>query len=142
MEISKENNFGTRQIATTAVLLAICIVSQVFKNLSVFITGPIVNTCIVLAVLMVNLPCGIILSIITPGGSRNNYFHNAWKYRACRDCGISFQKVIYGFRKQCVQDIQYGKGNLVFTCKRRIYGSYDIHVAASHIYSAEQPFEK
>jgi len=66
MERSKENNFGTRQIATTAVLLAICIVSQVFKNLSVFITGPIVNTCIVLAVLMVNLPCGIILSIITP----------------------------------------------------------------------------
>jgi hypothetical protein len=66
MERSKENNFGTGQIATTAVLLAICIVSQVFKNLSIFITGPIVNTCIVLAVLMVNLPCGIILSIITP----------------------------------------------------------------------------
>ena len=66
MERSKENNFGTRQIATTAVLLAICIVSQVFKNLSVFITGPIVNTCIVLAVLTVNLPCGIILGIITP----------------------------------------------------------------------------
>ena len=63
---TKENKFGTRQIATTAVLLAICIVSQVFKNLSIFITGPIVNTCIVLAVLMVNLPCGIILSIITP----------------------------------------------------------------------------
>ncbi|WP_034469703.1 MULTISPECIES: hypothetical protein [Butyrivibrio] len=63
---TKESKFGTRQIATTAVLLAICIVSQVFKNLSIFITGPIVNTCIVLAVLMVNLPCGIILSIITP----------------------------------------------------------------------------
>ena len=62
---TKESKFGTRQIATTAVLLAICIVSQVFKNLSIFITGPIVNTCIVLAVLMVNLPCGIILSIIT-----------------------------------------------------------------------------
>ena len=46
--------------------MAICIVSQVFKNLSVFITGPIVNTCIVLAVLTVNLPCGIILGIITP----------------------------------------------------------------------------
>lgn len=63
---TKESKFGTRQIATTAVLLAICIVSQVFKNLSIFITGPIINTCIVLAVLMVNLPCGIILSIITP----------------------------------------------------------------------------
>ena len=44
--------FGTREIATTAILLAICIVSQIFKNLSIFITGPIINTCIVLAVLM------------------------------------------------------------------------------------------
>lgn len=58
--------FGAKEIATTAILLAICIVSQIFKNLSVFITGPIINACIVLAVLMVNLPCGIILSIITP----------------------------------------------------------------------------
>ena len=50
----------------TGVLLAICIVSQFFKNLSIFITGPVVNTCIILAVLMINLACGIILSIITP----------------------------------------------------------------------------
>lgn len=65
METSKKA-FGAREIATTAILLAICIVSQIFKNLSVFITGPIINACIVLAVLMVNLPCGLILSIITP----------------------------------------------------------------------------
>ena len=62
----EDSKFGTKQITMTAVLLAICIVSQVFKNLSIFITGPIINTCIVLAVLMVNMPCGIILSIITP----------------------------------------------------------------------------
>ena len=65
--MEKENSkFGAKQIATTAILLAICIVSQFFKNLSVFITGPIINACLVFAVLMVNLPCGIILSIITP----------------------------------------------------------------------------
>lgn len=64
--MENEKKFGTKQIAITAVLLAICIISQVFKNLSVFITGPIINACIALAVLMVNLPCGIILSIITP----------------------------------------------------------------------------
>ena len=64
--MENERKFGTRQIAITAVLLAICIISQVFKNLSVFITGPIINACIALAVLMVNLPCGIVLSIITP----------------------------------------------------------------------------
>ena len=58
--------FGTKQITTTAILLAICIVSQYFKNLSMFITGPVINTCIVMAVLMVNLPCALILCVITP----------------------------------------------------------------------------
>ena len=58
--------FGTKQITTTAILLAICIVSQYFKNLSIFITGPVINTCIVMAVLMVNLPCALILCVITP----------------------------------------------------------------------------
>ncbi len=58
--------FGTKHITTTAILLAICIVSQYFKNLSIFITGPVINTCIVMAVLMVNLPCALILCVITP----------------------------------------------------------------------------
>lgn len=61
-----KSSFGAKQITTTAILLAICIISQFFKNLSIFITGPIINTCIVLAVLLVNLPCGLILSVITP----------------------------------------------------------------------------
>lgn len=64
--MKKEKYFGTKQIAITAILLAICIVSQVFKNLSVFITGPVINACLVLAVALVNLPCAIILSVITP----------------------------------------------------------------------------
>lgn len=56
----------TKQIAMTAALLAICIISQFLKNTSVFITGPIVNACIILAGLCAGLVCGIILSIITP----------------------------------------------------------------------------
>lgn len=56
----------TKQIAMTAALLAICIISQFFKNTSVFITGPIINACIILAVLSSGLACGVILSIITP----------------------------------------------------------------------------
>lgn len=56
----------TKQIAMTAVLLAICIVSQFFKNTSVFITGPVINACIILAGLSAGLGCGIILSVITP----------------------------------------------------------------------------
>lgn len=64
--MKKSKYLGTREIAITAVLLAICIISQIFKNLSIFITGPIINACLVIVVLAVNLPCGIILSIITP----------------------------------------------------------------------------
>ena len=61
-----KKGFGAKQIALTGILLGLCIVSQVFKNLSIFITGPVINACIVLAVLAVGLPCGIILSVITP----------------------------------------------------------------------------
>ena len=55
-----------KQITTTAILLAICIVSQFFKNLSVYITGPIINSCLILAVLSVGMVCAIILAVITP----------------------------------------------------------------------------
>ena len=35
-------NDKTKKITTAAALLAICIVSQFFKNFSVYITGPII----------------------------------------------------------------------------------------------------
>ena len=56
----------TKQITITAALLAVCIASQFFKNMSVYITGPIINACIVLAALSSGMICGIIISIITP----------------------------------------------------------------------------
>lgn len=56
----------TRQITVTAIMLAICIASQFFKNLSVYITGPVINAALILTVLYAGLACGIILSIITP----------------------------------------------------------------------------
>ncbi|MCR5501744.1 MAG: ECF transporter S component [Lachnospiraceae bacterium] len=55
-----------RQIAITAILLAVCIASQFFKNLSVYITGPIVNLCLILATMTAGLFWGIALSVITP----------------------------------------------------------------------------
>ncbi len=58
--------FTTKQLAQTGLLLALCIASQFFKNLSVYITGPIVNTIIIIAVLSVGLFSGIIISIIAP----------------------------------------------------------------------------
>lgn len=56
----------TKQITTTAVLLAICIVSQFFKNASVYITGPVINACLIIAVLSAGIGCGLILAVITP----------------------------------------------------------------------------
>lgn len=55
-----------KQITLTAAFLAICIVSQLFKNLSVYITGPIVNTALILTTVYCGLTCGLILSVITP----------------------------------------------------------------------------
>lgn len=57
---------STKQITITAALLAICIVSQFFKNTSVYITGPIINTCLILATLSCGMICGLILAVITP----------------------------------------------------------------------------
>jgi len=56
----------TKQLAQTGLLLALCIASQFFKNLSVYITGPIVNTIIIIVVLAVGLFSGLIISIIAP----------------------------------------------------------------------------
>ena len=56
----------TKQITITAILLAVCMAGQFFKSLSVYITGPIVNLCLVLAVMSAGLMWGIILALITP----------------------------------------------------------------------------
>lgn len=57
---------STKQLVQTGLLLAVCIVSQFFKNLSVYITGPIVNTTIIIAVLAVSLWSGLLISVIAP----------------------------------------------------------------------------
>lgn len=56
----------TRKLVRTALLLAICIASQYFKNLSVYITGPIVNATIIIAVLTAGPLSGILISVIAP----------------------------------------------------------------------------
>lgn len=60
----------TKQLVQTALLLALCIVSQFFKGggtlFTIFVTGAIVNACIIIAGLSCELLCSIILAIITP----------------------------------------------------------------------------
>lgn len=61
-----KNKLTTKQIAIGGVLLAIMIVSQFFKNLSVYVTGPIVNLVLIIATLSCGLLLGLILSVIAP----------------------------------------------------------------------------
>ncbi|MBO4374678.1 MAG: ECF transporter S component [Lachnospiraceae bacterium] len=56
----------TKQVAVSGVMLAICIASQFLKSLSVYITGPVVNLCLILTVMMAGLRWGVILAVITP----------------------------------------------------------------------------
>ncbi len=56
----------TRLITETALLLALSIASQFLKNVSVYITGPIINCILIIAVLEVGLASGLIISVITP----------------------------------------------------------------------------
>lgn len=58
--------FNTAALAQAAVLLAICIASQFFKNLSVYITGPIINACLIICVLTAGLGWAVVLSVVTP----------------------------------------------------------------------------
>lgn len=59
-------NSKAKSLAFAAILLAVCICSQFFKNLSVYITGPIINACLILCTMISGLWYGIALSIITP----------------------------------------------------------------------------
>ena len=68
--MNEEKNLGNRQfvreLTISAILLAICIVSQFFKNLNVYITGTIVNLGLIMAVMAAGLKWGLILAVITP----------------------------------------------------------------------------
>ena len=56
----------TKQLVQTALLLALCIVSQFLKNTSVYITGPIVNAILIIALLVVGLWSAVVISVIAP----------------------------------------------------------------------------
>ena len=57
---------STKKMAVTALMLALCIVSQLFKNVSVYITGPIINLILLVTLLYAGRGCAFILSVITP----------------------------------------------------------------------------
>ncbi|MCD7837825.1 MAG: ECF transporter S component [Clostridiales bacterium] len=59
-------NEKTRILCRTALLLALAVISQFFKNTSVYITGPIVNCILLIAVLSCGLASAAALAFITP----------------------------------------------------------------------------
>ena len=56
----------TKQITTTALLLALCIVFQSLKGLSVYLTGSAVNCILVIATLYCGIFSGTCIAIFTP----------------------------------------------------------------------------
>lgn len=56
----------TKQITTTALLLALCIVFQSMKGLSVYLTGSAVNCILIIAVLYCGLFSGTCIAAVAP----------------------------------------------------------------------------
>lgn len=57
---------NTQKLAQAALLMAICLLAQYFKNISAYITGPLINACLIIAVLAIGLSYALLLSVITP----------------------------------------------------------------------------
>lgn len=59
-------NSTTKEIAIAGIMLALAVASQLLKNISVYITGPVVNLCLIVTVLTAGLMWGIAIAAITP----------------------------------------------------------------------------
>ena len=59
-------NTTTKTLTRTAVLLALCVVVQQFKQIDQMITGPLVNAILILSVLFVGLWAGVTISVLSP----------------------------------------------------------------------------
>lgn len=57
---------NTQKLTRTAIMLAILFAVQYFKNISPFISGPVVNFILLISTFYIGLPSGILLSIIAP----------------------------------------------------------------------------
>lgn len=60
------NSQKTLKLAQAALLLAICIGSQFLKNMSVYITGPIVNICLIICALTAGTGWALVLAVVSP----------------------------------------------------------------------------
>lgn len=61
-----KKRFATKQLTTTALLLALCIVFQSLKGLSVYLTGSAVNCILIIATLYCGIFSGTFIALVTP----------------------------------------------------------------------------
>ena len=61
-----KKSFSLRNLTTTALLLALCIVFQSLKSISVYLTGSAVNCILVVATLYCGIYSGTFIALITP----------------------------------------------------------------------------
>lgn len=57
---------SVKTITLTSLLLAICVISQFIKNANVYITGSIVNACLIICVICCGVYSGVVVSVVTP----------------------------------------------------------------------------
>lgn len=57
---------NTKKITRTAILLAIMLVVQCFKNFSPYITGPLVNLILIVALMFVDFRSSVTLCVLAP----------------------------------------------------------------------------
>ena len=61
-----KKTFTTKQLVTTALLLALCIIFQSLKSLSVYLTGSAVNCILIIATLYCGILSGTFIALATP----------------------------------------------------------------------------
>lgn len=61
-----KNKLSTKQLTRTALLLALCIIFQSMKGLSVYLTGSAVNCILVIATLYCGIFSGTFIAFVTP----------------------------------------------------------------------------
>ena len=57
---------NTKILVRTAILLAVCVVFQLLKGISVYITGPVVNAVLIIAALSCGWQSGLLIAVLTP----------------------------------------------------------------------------
>ena len=128
----------TRQITITAIMLAICIVSQFFKNLSVYLTGPIINAALILTAIYAGAACGVILSILFHYGKPDHggysghvsVYHDR-KHHSGRCRSASSKQIRKNCRssgidrdRRCTESSVYGNPDLPYHSAKHAPGKY------------------